>query len=63
MLCNNVNITFESKISFETKLHGEEAIFFLKKDFSRKVLLFRTMFTKKRGEFFETATVEKNDTA
>ena len=46
-------------------MHGEEAIYFLKKKkiLVEKFLLLRTMFTKKRGEFCETATVEKNDTA
>ena len=38
-------------------------IFFEKKILVEKFLLLRTMFTKKRGEFFETATVAKNDTA
>ena len=46
-------------------MHGEEAIYFEKKKILvEKFLLLRTMFTKKkRGEFCETVTVEKNDTA
>ena len=44
-------------------MHGEEAIY-LKKILVENFLLLRTMLTKKkRGEFCETVTVEKNDTA
>ena len=45
-------------------MHGEEAIYFLKKILVEKFLLLRTTFTKKkRGKFYETVTVEKNDKA
>ena len=49
MLSNNASITFESKITFK-KMHGEEAIYFLKKDFSRKVFIIKDNVHKKREE-------------
>ena len=46
MLNNNASIAFESKITFKTKCN-EEAIYFLKKDFSRKVFIIKDNVHKK----------------
>ena len=62
----NVTITLggEGEEGLKQNAWWRGNIFFEKKILVEKFLLLRTMLTKKkRGEFYETVTVEKNDTA